>query len=312
VSRLNLAHGQLGPDGAPQPAFVFQEEEKGGTTPKILVQDNARRLWSVKWGSEVHAEVFASRLLWAAGYVAEPSYYVRHGNVDSVGALGRAERFINRANGNSFHDARFELRDKNVSPLIKSWRWDDNPFTGTRELNGLKIMSVLLSNWDAKDARDKGSNTAVIRVREDGGSERTYYLINDWGACLGRWGGFVTREKWNCADFASQTDSFVKGVEGGRVKFGFNGKRAAELAKQITAADVRWIMQYAGRITDSQLRDALRASGATAAEMGCFTAALRNRIEQLRRVASGEVDRKTIARRGNRLADLGDPVRNPR
>ena len=32
-----------------------------------------------------------------------------------------------------------------------SWRWDDNPFVGTNELAGLKLMVMLLGNWDNKD-----------------------------------------------------------------------------------------------------------------------------------------------------------------
>ncbi|MBZ5584199.1 MAG: hypothetical protein LAQ30_18695 [Acidobacteriia bacterium] len=44
-------------------------------------------------------------------------------------------------------------------------------------------------------------------------------------------------------------------------------------------------MQYLGRITDDQLRAGLKASGASDAEMDCFTKALRARIEKLRQVA---------------------------
>lgn len=44
----------------------------------------------------------------------------------------------------------------------EAWSWNANPFVGTHELNGLKILMMLTSNWDAKDARDgEGSNTAV-------------------------------------------------------------------------------------------------------------------------------------------------------
>ena len=45
-----------------------------------------------------------------------------------------------------------------------SWAWNDNPFVGTRELHGLKMLVMLLSNWDTKDRRDvaRGSNTAIF------------------------------------------------------------------------------------------------------------------------------------------------------
>jgi hypothetical protein len=217
----------------------------------------------------------------------EPNWFVRSGKIDSVGALGRAARSVDRHNGNAFSNARFELRPASVSPLIKPWRWNDNPFIGTRELAGLKIMNMLLSNWDAKDARLPGPNTLVLRVKKDDGAEELQYLISDWGAAMGRWGGVVTREKWSCRDFSSQTPDFVKGVSGGRVKFGFTGKHAEEIGGDIKVEDVRWLMQYLGRITDAQLRAGLAASGAAPNEVECFANALRARIEQLRRVADG-------------------------
>jgi hypothetical protein len=46
-------------------------------------------------------------------------------------------------------------------------------------------------------------------------------------------------------------------------------------------------MQYLGRVTDLQLKEALTASGAAPNESEQFASALRERIEQLRR-ASGE------------------------
>lgn len=280
-----MAAGPLGAEGAPQTPFVFQQEEEGGTTPKLLVQDNERRVWSVKWGEEVHAEVFATRLLWAVGYIVEPSYFVRSGKIDSVGSLSRASAYIDRANDNAFSNARLELRALNVFPVAKSWNWNENPFAGTRQLQGLKIMIMLVSNWDPKDGRDKGGNTGILRVQQQDGTEELQYLITDWGASMGRWGGVATREKWNCKDFAGQTKNFVKGVENGMVKFGYAGKRVSDIAAGISSEDVRWLMQYLGRVTDAQLQDALTASGATQSETLCFTSALRNRIEQLRRAA---------------------------
>jgi 2,3-bisphosphoglycerate-dependent phosphoglycerate mutase len=39
-------------------------------------------------------------------------------------------------------------------------------------------------------------------------------------------------------------------------------------------SDVRWLLGYPGRITDMQIRDALRASGATYQEVDCFTGSI--------------------------------------
>jgi hypothetical protein len=43
-------------------------------------------------------------------------------------------------------------------------------------------------------------------------------------------------------------------------------------------------MQYLGRVSDVQLRSGLKASGAMPADVTCFSAQLRERINQLRHV----------------------------
>jgi hypothetical protein len=88
----------------------------------------------------------------------------------------------------------------------------------------------------------------------------------------------------------------VQGVQNGLVQFGFRGVRAGEIAGNITVENVRWLMQYLGRINDEQIRGALVASGATPAETVCFVSAVRDRIEQLRRVAGGSAPIAPLSR----------------
>ena len=122
---------------------------------------------------------------------------------------------------------------------------------------------------------------------------------------MGRWGGnVVTRGRWDPQGFAAQTAEFVTGSEGGAVRFGYVGQRTADVAAGISVDDVRWLCRYLGRITDAQLRDALTASGATPEETGRFTAAIRDRIDQLIRVATpGSHDDRALAATG-RLRSL--------
>ena len=111
VELLDFAGGLGGRDGAPQPPFTFSEDAPGGTSPKIIVTDARRAKWIVKWGPEVKAETFATRMAWAAGYHTQPSYFVREGNIDSAGKITKAAKFIDRGNKGYFRDARFELQD---------------------------------------------------------------------------------------------------------------------------------------------------------------------------------------------------------
>jgi hypothetical protein len=289
VSRLDMVAGPGGRDGSPAPPFVFLEEHQTGSQPCVSVRDGGGRRWRVKWGAEVRSETFAVRLAWACGYFAEVTYFVPSGQIEGVNGLTRAAACL-QPDGR-FVDARFELDDPAVLKLFDehSWSWTENPFTGTRELAGLKILLMLLSNWDNKDQRDvaRGSNTAIFVQRISRWRREAHYLIIDWGASMGRWGGtIVTRGRWDAAGFTAQTPQFVSGVDGPFVRFGYAGQRTGDARGDITVDDVRWLCRYLGQITAAQLDAALRASGATADEASSFSASLRARIEQLQRVAA--------------------------
>ncbi len=255
-----------------------------GSNPKVKVKDAAGRHWGVKWGSEVNSEVFATRLAWAAGYYVEPAYFVGSGVIHGVTKLERAKHHV--SHDGSFIDARFELKEKHVTKLKddKSWRWNENPFVGTKELNGLKIIMMLTSNWDSKDQRDvkRGSNTAIFNYDDTGESR---YLVTDWGGSMGKWGNYFSREKWDCHGFTEQNKHFIRKVKDGMVEFGYSGQHTDSLKDNISVNDVKWLVGFIGRITDAQLRAGLVASGATPKEVECFTDAVRNRIDQLKEAA---------------------------
>ena len=140
-------------------------------------------------------------------------------------------------------------------------RGKQNPFAGTRELNGLKIMMMLVSNWDNKDVRDvaRGSNNAIFEHRLADGTVEARYLIIDWGATMGKWGSPITRTKWDCEGYASQNSEFVLGVEGGVVKWGYTGQRR-RATKESRSKSAR-LYRYVGRITDGQRAKGDRSGG---------------------------------------------------
>jgi hypothetical protein len=288
---LDLAAGPGGPDGAPAPPFHFVEEHATGSFPCVSVRDARGRAWRVKWGDEVHTEAFAARLAWAAGYFVEVNYFVPSGRIEGAGTLQRAGECIAQDGG--FQDARFELDEPGVVKHFDehSWAWSDNPFVGTHELNGLKIVMMLLSNWDNKDVRDvaRGSNTAIFEYRMDRDVREARYLIIDWGAALGTWGSNVlSRGRWDCAAYAAQNDQFVVGVEGDHVLWGYKGQRTADAVTGISRGDVRWLYRYLGGLTDEQIAAGLRASGGTESEIADFTNALRARLNRLKDVTASE------------------------
>jgi hypothetical protein len=238
----------------------------------------------VKFGPEVRSDTFAPRLAWAVGYFAAPVYYVPQGRIRGVklGSLRRAGEHLDRHG--RFAGARFKLIDPAMTYIPgDGWHWRKNPFADTRELNGLRVLMMLTSNWDAKDARDAESNTTLYRKT----TERRILLIHsfdDWGSAMGKWGNYFMREKWDCEGFRSQTNGFIRGVRYGNVGFAYSGKHADEIRDDIPVEHVRWLMSYLGRISDAQIRSGLKASGASPHEIRCFSQSLRSRIEQMRNV----------------------------
>jgi hypothetical protein len=287
----DLRFGPGGAAGAPVPPYRFVEEHLAGSQPCVAVRDARDRLWRVKWGHEAKPEAFAVRLAHACGYFAEVTHYVASGVITGVKDLARARQCI--AEDGGFSEARFELEDRAVRMLFDehSWSWNDNPFVGTRQLSGLKLVTMLLSNWDTKDRRDvaRGSNTAIFEVPSRWGHEARY-LITDWGGAMGRWGSnIVSRDRWDPAGFDAQTPHFVTGVRDGFVNFGYQGQRTAEITRDITVEHAAWFCRYARRLTEPALRDGLLACGATDDEADVFARSLVERVRQIGQAAEGRL-----------------------
>jgi hypothetical protein len=278
------------PAERPKAPFRFVEEDLGGTNPKVKVKDAKDRLWIVKWSEEIHAETFASRLVGALGYFVRPTFFLPQGRIEDIEDLGRAKSHVEE--DGSFRNACFKLISDEPYMAGHNWAWINNPFLetqrGRQQLNGLKILMMLTSNWDAKDARDvtRGPNTAIYRTTGEGQMVRFLYAMDDWGASMGRWGSAFTREKWDCEAYSEQTPDFVKGVEDGFVKWGYAGTNAKDVTEGISVDDVRWLLKDLGKITDRQLEAALRSSGAEDDEVSCFGPAIRDRIRQLRSLSA--------------------------
>lgn len=289
AAALDPVHGPGSAGVAPTAPFRFVTEHTSGSQPCVAVRDARNRLWRVKWGHEVRCETFAVRLAWACGYFAEVTYFVPDGVIEGAAGLQRARSCVDAGTGR-FSDARFELEDPAVRTLFEehSWAWDDNPFVGTPQLSGLKMVVMLLSNWDTKDRRDvaRGSNTAIFEHRVSRWRREARYLLTDWGGSMGRWGTNVaTRGRWDAVGFEEQTPQFVQGVDNGIVRFGYTGQRTADIAHGIPVAHVQWLAPHLTRLDDEFLTRALLESGATAEEAGRFASALRARIRQLQDVA---------------------------
>jgi hypothetical protein len=291
ISTRNLLHGPGSPEIAPVAPFTFVEEDKSGESPKFEVQDARGDKWTVKLGPEAQAETVATRLVWAVGFFAEEAYYFDEVQVDQLPRLSRGQDYVS---GNIVRGARFEPK----RPTMKrgsSWGWQKNPFENTRELSGLKVLMILLNNFDAHSG-----NNRVIYVDGPQGKEARYY-VTDLGATLGRAGGLGgTRSKNDLADFLST--KFVRGVDSrdGVVEFDYDTRpsglghlsvvqpfyyrgqvKKEKAMRGIPVAHARWIGSLLSQLSDEQLRDAFRAANYADGTRESYVSALRERINQL-------------------------------
>ena len=266
VSALDLFHGPGGEAMRPDLSrLTFVKEEKGGYSKKYRVRDGRGRVWVAKIGKEAQPETAATRLLWAAGYMPEITYLAPSATIEGKG---------------TFENVRFEARPETVE-RFDEWRWDSNPFTGRRELQGLKIMMALIENWDLKD-----SNNRVLAVSTNGGTELRY-VVSDLGATFGKTGGqkspmaFVRSIKGSRnepEDYAG--DKFIERVEGGQVRLHFSGKNSG-LMRGVTVEDARWLGAKLAGLSDRQIEDAFRAANYGPEEVRTLAAAVRQRIDEL-------------------------------
>jgi hypothetical protein len=237
----------------------FLKEEKGGYSKKYRVRDARGREWVVKVGKEAQSEAAATRLIWAAGYETEITYLVPRVTIPGKG---------------TFENVRFEARPAGVKRLDE-WGWERNPFTGTRELDGLKVLMVLINNWDLKD-----ENNVILHAA---GSGELRYAISDLGATFGKSGGpgffwRITRSRSEPEDYADT--KFIDKVEDGYVDFDFTGKNE-RLFEKVKVEHARWIGQHLSRLSEGQLATVFRSANYTPAETRLLTRVVRSRIEEL-------------------------------
>src|SRR5215203_5745690 len=129
---VNIAERDLflGPGGEEMrpdlSSITYIKEEKKGSNKKYRIKDGSGRIWVAKLGREAQPETAAVRLMWGLGYKTEVNYLVPTITIPGKG---------------TFKNVRLEARPDTVDRLVE-WKWRDNPFAGTNELEGLKMMMV--------------------------------------------------------------------------------------------------------------------------------------------------------------------------
>ncbi|MEO8026252.1 MAG: hypothetical protein ABI823_07250 [Bryobacteraceae bacterium] len=286
MGSLNLFYGSGGKAHAPAGKYTFVKEDAQGTSPKFEIVDDQGTHWKVKLGEETKSETAATRLVWAAGYSTDEDYYLAELRVDKMPRLKRGNQFV--ATGGIVRGARMERKIKGQEKA-GTWSWYKNPFTGTKEMNGLRVMMALVNNWDLKE---------VNNVIYDKAGQETRYAISDLGASFGRTGNPLVRSKSNLREY--RESKFVQKVRPELVDFHMSSRpffltvfdlpnyltrtRMQSIAKRIPRTHAKWLGQLLGQLSNEQIRDCFRAAGYSADEVEGFAQVVQGRIADLNKL----------------------------
>ena len=277
ISTLDLYWGPGGEAMKPDISKIeFIEEEKKGASKKYRIKDGAGKVWVAKIGREAQPETAAVRLLWALGYKTEVNYLVPKLTIPGKG---------------TFENVRLEARPDEVERL-EEWKWKENPFIGSKEYQGLKMMMVFFNNWDIVDVQNK-----ILQADGADGGKQLQYIISDLGATFGKLGNnnlfIVYRIGRKTNNPSKYLDSeFIDGVKDGKLDLSYKGKNR-DLFTDITVEDARWLAGLLNQLSDKQIEDAFRAANYTAEDIKTLKMGVKNRIADLN-LAAG-VEKQTTA-----------------
>ncbi len=291
IASLDLFYGEGGKDRQPAPPFTFVEEDLNGTNAKMDVRDSNDKKWRVKEGEEARPEVVASRLLWAMGFYVNEDYLVQHATVSGV-EMKRGSKDLKQG---KLTDVRFSRKPSGQSK-IGIWEWRTNPFNGTREFNGLRVMMAVMNNWDLKDVNNS--------VYADKKTRSQIFLVNDVGATFGANGVSWkrARSKGNIDSF--QDSKFIQRLTDTEVDFSTpkrpigiliaTGGATAKSFKMrsgldwigngIPRVDAQWMGLLLGQLTHTQLIDAFRAGNFPAEAVASYVEIVESRIAELKKL----------------------------
>jgi len=284
ISSRNLYYGAGGKAHEPHGTFTFEKEDMQGSNPKFDVVDQDGIKWKVKMGDEARPETVAARLVWAVGYFANEDYFMPVLHVQNMPHLHRGGNLV--LPDGTVHNVRLKRHLKDEKK-IGTWSWEKNPFTGTREWYGLRVLMAVINNWDLKD-----SNNSIYQVRGD--HPEQIYVVTDLGSSFGspglNWAAKGNLHAYSRSKLIGKTsvefvdfnvpappkmNTFIDVPELTR-RLGL-----CWIGHHIPVADVQSIGHLLAQLSPEQFRDAFRAGGYAPEQVEAYSQVLERRIAQL-------------------------------
>jgi hypothetical protein len=256
IEQRDAYSGPGGPGNAPAAGAAFEVTalDVTGYSRGYTVTDSQGRVWDVKLGAEAQPEVVASRVLWLVGYRQPAVYFV--------------PAWRRKGDDRRQPSGRFRFQSDHTS--TGQWSWTDNPFVGTRELNGLVAVNLLLNNWDLKT-----SNNRLYSTPPSAGEPARWFVVQDVGASLGGTAWPIGTR--NDVD-RFEAQRFVVSADGA-LQFDYRG-RHREVVEKVTADDVIWACRLLDRISDRQWIDIFKAAAYPDAVAARYRAHLQAKIAE--------------------------------
>jgi hypothetical protein len=176
-----------------------------------------------------------------------------------------------------------------------NWHWRHNPFTGTRQFNGLRVMMALMNSWDLKDV-----NNAVYERTSEADGQHKIYVVSDLGASFGTTGYSWTQAmaKGNLKSYSHS--KFIGKVDPEFVDFNVPTRpaliyffhlpglihrlRMRWIGRHIPREDAKWMGTLLSRLSPGQIQDAFRSAGYSPQEVDGFSKIVEERIAELTRL----------------------------
>jgi hypothetical protein len=261
IAQRNLLWGGSRQAEAPRDNDVYTVTavDKTGYSPGYDVTGPDGREWDIKVGKEVQSEIVLSRILWALGYHQPQTFYVTNWQLSGTWKY-------------EGEPARFRLQSDHKSD--GEWAWRENPFTGSRPLQGLVAINLLLNNHDLKT-----SNNRIYVLTVPGAEPRRRYVVQDVGSSLGKPRGlpYVRGTRNDIDDYEEL--NLIRNINGARVQLDYRGQHG-DILERLSPTDVVWGSELINRLSDAQLDDAFKAGGYEAEIRQRYIAKLRSKIRE--------------------------------
>ena len=280
LAERDLFHGPWGSEHAPDPKGVYTlvERKHAGVNLGLTVKDDKGREWSVKQpfpgglDSEAPVEVVLSRLL--VGGRLSPAAGLLPARVHAEGRLRQARR--------SGRPIPLEGSRRSRRPAF--WKWEDNPFVGTKPYQGLIVMLMMFNSTDLKNTQQlavrvprRRSGQAVVRrarPRRRAGRPQSRLAAQESSGFV-RTGAVSARRRttvtWNS-----------------RIRAGTRTSSAIASRRKKSRGRATCLDGY----REKQWADAFRAGGYEPAVANRFIAKLKEKIDQGRALGTRAADRE--------------------